>query len=95
MKVKPLHDRVLVKRLDLQNVTEGGIIIPDSAQEKPLEGQVVAVGKGKILDDGSTKPLDVKVKDKILFSKYGGTEIAVGGDDFLILKEDEILAIVE
>ena len=95
MKIRPLHDRVLIKRLDSENTTEGGIIIPDSAQEKPQEGEVVAVGKGKILDDGSVQPLNVKVKDKVLFSKYGGTEVGVGGEEFLILKEDEILAIID
>ena len=95
MKVKPLHDRVLVKRLDTEEMTKGGIIIPDTAQEKPMEGQVIAIGKGKILDDGSVKPPNVKVKDKVLFSKYGGTEISLGGEDLIILKEDDILAIVE
>jgi len=94
MKIRPLYDRVLIRRLDTQETTKGGIIIPDSAQEKPQEGEVVAVGTGKLLDDGSVQPLNVKVKDKVLFSKYGGAEIAVGGEDFLILKEDEILAIV-
>ena len=95
MKIKPLHDRVLVKRLDVEETTEGGIIIPDSAKEKPIEGQVVAVGKGKILEDGTVKPLSVKAKDKVLFGKYGGTEVSLGGDDFVILKEDDILAIVD
>lgn len=95
MKVKPLQDRLLVKRLDIDEKTKGGIIIPETAKEKPQEGRVVAVGNGKVLEDGTVKPLDVKVKDKILFSKYGGTEITVEGDEYLILKEDDILAIVE
>ncbi len=95
MKVKPLQDRLLVERLDIDEKTKGGIIIPETAKEKPQEGRVVAVGNGKVLDDGTVKPLDVKVKDKVLFSKYGGTEITVEGDEYLILKEDDILAIVE
>jgi len=95
MKVKPLQDRLLVKRLDTDEKTKGGIIIPETAKEKPQEGRVIAVGNGKVLDDGTVKPLDVKVKDKVLFSKYGGTEITVEGDEYLILKEDDILAIVE
>ena len=95
MKVKPLHDRVLIKRLDVEETTKGGIIIPETAKEKPQEGEVVAVGNGKLLEDGSTKPLDVKKGDKILFGKYGGTEINIEGDDYLILREDEILAVVE
>jgi len=95
MKVKPLQDRLLVERLDIDEKTKGGIIIPETAKEKPQEGRVVAVGNGKVLDDGTVKPLDVKVKDKVLFSKYGGTEITIEGDEYLILKEDDILAIVE
>ena len=95
MKVKPLQDRLLVKRLDIDEKTKGGIIIPETVKEKPQEGRVVAVGIGKVLDDGTVKPLDVKVKDKVLFSKYGGTDITIEGDEYLILKEDDILAIVE
>lgn len=95
MKVRPLHDRVLVRRLDVEETTKGGIIVPDTAQEKPQEGEIVAVGKGKILDDGSVNKLNVKVKDKILFSKYGGTDINIDGESYLILKEDEILAVIE
>ena len=94
MKIRPLYDRVLIKRLDIEETTKGGIIIPDSAKEKPQEGEVVAVGEGKLLDDGSVQPLNVKVKDKILFSKYGGAEISLSGQEYLILKEDEILAII-
>jgi len=95
MALKPLHDRVLVKRLDSEEKTKGGIIIPDSAKEKPLEGMVIAVGDGKVLDDGKRQALDVKKEDKILFGKYAGTEIKVDGEEMIILREDDILAIVE
>jgi len=95
MKVRPLYDRVLIKRLDTEEKTKGGIIIPDTAKEKPQEGKVIALGKGKLLDDGSTKALDVKVGDKVLFGKYSGTDINIDGEDYLILREEEILAIVE
>ena len=95
MALKPLQDRVLVKRLDSEEKTKGGIIIPDSAKEKPLEGKVVAVGDGKILDDGKRQALAVKKGDKILFGKYSGTEIKVEGEEMIILREDDILAIVE
>ena len=94
MKIRPLYDRVLIRRLDTQETTKGGIIIPDSAKEKPQEGEVVAVGQGKLLDDGSLQPLNVKVKDRVLFGKYGGAEVSLVGEDLLILKEDEILAII-
>ena len=95
MKVRPLHDKFLIQRLDSEETTKGGIIIPDSAKEKPQEGKVIAVGNGRFLEDGSTKPLDVKKGDKILFSKYGGTEIRIDGEDYLILSEEEILAVVD
>jgi chaperonin GroES len=95
MKVKPLYDRVLVKRLDTEEKTKGGIIIPETAKEKPQEGRVISVGKGKLLEDGSIRPLDVKVGDRVLFSKYGGTDINIEGEEYLILREEEILAIVE
>jgi chaperonin GroES len=95
MKVRPLYDRVLIKRLDTEEKTKGGIIIPDTAKEKPQEGRVIAVGKGKLLDDGSTRALDVKVGDKVLFGKYSGSDISIDGEDYLILREEEILAIVE
>jgi chaperonin GroES len=95
MKVKPLYDRILVKRLNTEEKTKGGIIIPETAKEKPQEGKVMSIGRGKLLDDGSTRPLDVKVGDRILFSKYGGTEINIEGDEYLILREDEVLAVVE
>ena len=95
MKVKPLYDRILVKRLETVEKTKGGIIIPDSAKEKPQEGKIMALGKGKLLEDGTMRPLDVKVGDKVLFSKYGGTDINIEGEDYLILREEDILAIVE
>lgn len=95
MKIRPLSDRVLIKRLDVDEVTKGGIIIPDTAKEKPQEGEVVAVGNGRILDDGSVQPLDVKPKDKVLFSKYGGTEITLDGAEYLILREEDILGVIE
>jgi chaperonin GroES len=95
MKVRPLYDRILIKRVETEEKTKGGIIIPDTAKEKPQEGKVVALGKGKLLDDGSTKALDVKVGDRVLFSKYGGTDINIDGEDYLILREEEILAIIE
>ncbi len=95
MKVKPLYDRILIKRLNTEEKTKGGIIIPETAKEKPQEGKVISVGKGKLLEDGSTRPLDVKVGDKILFSKYGGTDINIEGDEYLILREDEVLAVIE
>jgi chaperonin GroES len=94
MKVRPLHDKVLIKSLDAEEKTKGGIIIPETAKEKPQEGKVVAVGTGIILPDGTIKPLDVKKGDKILFRKYGGIEISIDGEDYLIVMEDEILAIV-
>lgn len=95
MKIRPLHDRVLIKRLNEEEKTKGGIIIPDTAKEKPQEGKVVAVGKGRILDDGKVVPLDVRSGDKILFSKYSGNEVKIEGEEHLILKEDEILGILE
>jgi len=95
MKVRPLHDRIIVKRLEGETLTKGGIIIPDSAKEKPIEGRVLAVGNGKRLEDGTVRPLDVKEGDRILFGKYSGTEIKVDGDEHLILREDDVLAVVE
>jgi chaperonin GroES len=95
MKIRPLHDRVLVKRLEEEAKTKGGIIIPDSAKEKPIMGKIVAVGKGKVKEDGTVAPLDVKKGDKVLFSKYGGTDVKVGDEEYLILREDDILGVVE
>ena len=94
MKVRPLHDRVLVKRLELEEQVRGGIIIPDSAKEKPQEAEVIAVGPGKIQDDGSRAKLDVKVGDKVLVGKYSGSDIKIDDEDYVILREDEILAVV-
>jgi chaperonin GroES len=95
MKVRPLHDKVLIEILDTEEKTKGGIIIPDTAKEKPQEGKVVAVGTGRILEDGTKKPLDVKKGDKVLFNKYGAIEISIEGEDYLILREEDILAIVD
>lgn len=95
MKIKPLQDRLVVKRIEEEEKTKGGIIIPDSAKEKPQEGRVVAVGDGKMLESGQKAPLTVKVGDKILFGKYSGTEIKIDGEEHLILREDDVLAIVE
>jgi chaperonin GroES len=95
MKIRPLQDRILVKRIDEEETTTGGIIIPDSAKEKPQEGKVVAVGNGRVADDGTLRPLDVKKGDKILFGKYGGTEVNVEGEEHLIIREDDILGIIE
>ncbi|MDD3553421.1 MAG: co-chaperone GroES [Deltaproteobacteria bacterium] len=95
MKIRPLNDRILVKRLEEKEVTKGGIIIPDTAKEKPIEGKVVAVGKGKMLENGSVKPLDVKEGDRILFGKYSGTEIKIEGEEFLMMREDDVLGIIE
>ena len=93
-KVRPLHDRLLVKRIEEQETVKGGIIIPDSAKEKPQEGEVIAVGNGKILDNGNKVELDVKAGDKILFGKYSGTDIKIDGEEYLILREDEVLAVI-
>jgi chaperonin GroES len=93
-KVRPLHDRLLVKRIEEKETVKGGIIIPDTAKEKPQEGEVIAVGNGKILDNGTKVPLDVKAGDKILFGKYSGTDIKIDNEEYLILREDEVLAIV-
>lgn len=95
MKIRPLQDRVIVKRLEEEEKTKGGIIIPDSAKEKPQEGKVIAVGKGKITEDGKVIPLDVKVGDRILFGKYSGTEVKIEGEEHLIMREDDILGIIE
>ncbi|MBI4634039.1 MAG: co-chaperone GroES [Deltaproteobacteria bacterium] len=95
MKIRPLQDRVIVKRLAEEEKTKGGIIIPDTAKEKPMEGKVIAVGKGKVKEDGSVIKLDVKVGDKILFSKYAGTEVKIDGEEHLIMREDDILGIIE
>ena len=94
MKVRPLHDRLLVRRIEEKETVKGGIIIPDTAKEKPQEGEVIAVGNGKVLENGTKQALDVKAGDKILFGKYSGTDIKIDGEEYLILREDEVLAIV-
>ena len=93
-KVRPLHDRLLVKRIEEKETIKGGIIIPDTAKEKPQEGEVIAVGNGKVLDSGTKVPMDVKAGDKVLFGKYSGTDIKIDGEEFLILREDEVLAVI-
>ena len=95
MKIRPLHDRILVKRVEEQEVKKGGIIIPDSAKEKPQEGKVIAVGNGRVTDDGKKIPLDVKAGDRILFGKYSGSEVKVEDEEYLILKEEDVLGIIE
>ena len=95
MSIRPLQDRLIVKRLDEEEKTAGGIIIPDSAKEKPQEGKIVAVGKGKVGEDGKVTPLDVKKGDKILFSKYAGTEVNIEGEEHLIIREDDVLGVIE
>ena len=95
MKIRPLQDRVIIRRIDEEEKTKGGIIIPDTAKEKPQEGKVVAVGKGKVNDDGKVFPPDVKVGDKILFGKYSGSEIKLNGEEHLIMREEDILGVVE
>ena len=95
MKIRPLHDRVVIKRMEEERTSPGGIVIPDSATEKPIKGDVIAVGKGKILENGNTQPLDVKVGDKVLFGKYSGTEVKVDSDELVVMKEDDIMAIIE
>jgi chaperonin GroES len=94
-KLRPLHDRVIVKRLEEEKVSAGGIVIPDSATEKPIRGEVLAAGDGKILDDGKVRPMAVKVGDKVLFGKYAGTEVKVDGEELLVLREDDVVAVIE
>lgn len=95
MNIRPLHDRVVIKRMEEERKTPGGIVIPDSAAEKPQKGEVKAVGKGKILDNGEVRPLDVKAGDKVLFGKYSGQEIKVNGEDVLVMKEEDLLGVLE
>jgi len=95
MKLKPLNDRVVVKRVEEEQKTAGGIIIPDTAKEKPIQGEVLSVGSGKMMEDGSRRPLDVKLGDRVLFGKYAGTDIKVEGEELLIMREDDILAVIE
>jgi chaperonin GroES len=95
MRIRPLQDRIVVSRIADQEKTKGGIIIPDTAKEKPVEGKVLAVGNGRVLEDGGIRKLDIKVGDRILFGKYGGTEVTIDGEDLLILREDDVLGVVE
>ncbi|MBK1654746.1 MULTISPECIES: co-chaperone GroES [Allochromatium] len=95
MNIRPLHDRVVVRRMEEERTTAGGIVIPDSATEKPIQGEIIAVGNGKILDNGQARPLDVKVGDRVLFGKYSGTEVKLDGKEFLVMREEDIMAVVE
>lgn len=95
MKLRPLHDRVVIKRMEEERTSPGGIVIPDSATEKPIKGEVVAVGNGKVNESGEVRPLDLKVGDTVLFGKYSGTEVKVEGDDLLVMREDDIMAVIE
>jgi len=95
LKIRPLHDRVIIKRLEEERTSPGVIVIPTSATEKPIKGKVIAVGKGKILEDGNVRPLDVKVGDNILFGKYSGTEVKVDGDELLVMREEDVMAVIE
>lgn len=95
MKVRPLHDRIIVRRLEEEEKTKGGIIIPDTAKEKPIEGKVIAVGDGRVKENGTKIPLEIKIGDRVLFGKYAGTEVKIDGEDHLMMKEDDVLAIIE
>lgn len=95
MKLRPLHDRVIIKRLEAETKSAGGIVIPDTAAEKPIKGQVVAVGSGKILEDGKVRPVGVKAGEKVLFGKYSGTEVKVDGQELLVMREEDLMAVIE
>ncbi len=95
MNIRPLHDRVVIRRLEEERTTAGGIVIPDTATEKPIQGEVIAVGNGKILDNGEQRPLDLKVGDRVLFGKYSGTEVKLDGKDYLVMREDDIMGVIE
>jgi len=95
MNIRPLHDRVLIKRMEEERTTPGGIVIPDSAAEKPIKGEVIAVGQGKVLDNGETRALELKKGDKVLFGKYSGTEVKLDGEEYLVMKEDDVMAVLE
>jgi len=95
MKIRPLHDRVVIRRMEEGRTSSGGIVIPDSATEKPIQGEVLAVGKGKLLDSGDVRPLDVKVGDRVLFGKYAGTEVKLEGEEVVVMREDDIMGVVE
>ena len=94
MKIRPLHDRVLVRRMDEERTSPGGIVIPDSATEKPIRGEIMAIGNGKLMDNGDIRPLDVKAGDNVLFGKYSGTEIKMDGEELLVMREDDIMAVI-
>ncbi len=95
MNIRPLHDRVLIKRMEEERTSPGGIVIPDAATEKPIKGEVIAAGKGKILESGDVRPMDIKVKDKVLFGKFSGTEIKIEGEEYLVMREEDIVAVIE
>ncbi|MGD8911079.1 MAG: co-chaperone GroES [Chromatiales bacterium] len=95
MKIRPLHDRVVIRRMEKEQTSSGGIVIPDTATEKPTQGEVIAVGKGRLLDSGEIRPLDVKVGDRVLFAKYSGTEVKVFGEDVVVVREDEVMGIID
>ena len=95
MKIRPLHDRVIVRRMEVERTSAGGIVIPDSATEKPIQGEVIAAGNGKISESGDVRPLDVKVGDKVLFGKYAGTEVKVDGEELLVMREEDIMGVLE
>ncbi len=95
MKIRPLHDRVIIRRTEEEKTSPGGIVIPDTAAEKPIKGEVIAVGKGKILENGEIRPLDLKVGDQILFGKYSGTEVKIDGEDYLVMREEDVMAVFE
>lgn len=95
MNIRPLHDRVIIKRMEEERTSPGGIVIPDSATEKPIRGEVIAAGNGKIMENGDVRPLDVKIGDKVLFGKYSGTEVKVDGDDLLVMREEDIVAVID
>ena len=95
MKIRPLHDRVIVRRMEEERTSPGGIVLPDAAKEKPVQGEVLAVGNGKLLDNGDVRPLDVKVGDRVLFGKYSGTEVKIDGEDVLVMREEDIMGVLE
>ena len=95
MNIRPLHDRVVIRRMEEERTSAGGIVIPDSATEKPIQGEVLAVGNGKILDNGEVRPLDVKVGDRVLFGKYSGTEVKVFGEEVVMMREDDLMGVIE
>jgi len=95
MNIRPLHDRVVIRRMDEERTSAGGIVIPDSATEKPIQGEVLAVGNGKLLDNGDVRPLDVKVGDRVLFGKYSGTEVKISGEEVVVMREDDIMGVIE